>query len=125
MVLSDCPCFYFFLSFCLHSPKCPEPLLILLCNLLGLPLFPPCASAAHQLFRALKRKDKPIEYEDALEVAQVHEMSVPLLFGFGLFGLVCLVWFGWFGWLCCSSAYISRRPLASLYAGSQTLHGRL
>ncbi|EGD74907.1 hypothetical protein PTSG_07135 [Salpingoeca rosetta] len=30
--------------------------------------------SAHQLFRALKRKDKPIDYEDALVVAQVHEM---------------------------------------------------
>eukprot|EP01147_Barroeca_monosierra_P006496 gene6496-9369_t len=30
--------------------------------------------SANQLFRALKRKDKPIDYEDALTVAQVHEM---------------------------------------------------
>eukprot|EP00053_Salpingoeca_punica_P008307 m.74905 g.74905 ORF g.74905 m.74905 type:complete len:240 (+) comp14544_c0_seq2:133-852(+) len=30
--------------------------------------------SANQLFRALKRKDKPIDYEDALSVARVHEM---------------------------------------------------
>eukprot|EP00054_Salpingoeca_dolichothecata_P000934 m.17948 g.17948 ORF g.17948 m.17948 type:complete len:224 (-) comp11550_c0_seq1:239-910(-) len=30
--------------------------------------------SANQLFRALKRKDKPIEHEDALSVAAIHEL---------------------------------------------------
>eukprot|EP00730_Choanoeca_flexa_P016306 TRINITY_DN7671_c0_g2_i2.p1 TRINITY_DN7671_c0_g2~~TRINITY_DN7671_c0_g2_i2.p1 ORF type:complete len:224 (+),score=43.33 TRINITY_DN7671_c0_g2_i2:55-726(+) len=30
--------------------------------------------SANQLFRALKRRDKPIDYDDALEVAAVHEL---------------------------------------------------